>query len=288
MHLLFGSENHILKHMKVLAGKKIADTILDTIREKIVQGNTVPVFAAVLVGDDPASQIYVNLKEKAALFVGIEFRKILLPETTSQEEVLQEIYHLNDDASVSGILVQLPLPVHLETQIIIDAIDPKKDVDGFHPDNIQLLLDGKEILIPVFPRAIIELVKSAGVPLSGKRAVVIGNSDIFGQMMLVALSRVGVEGTFVRYDTIECKRAHILSADVVVSACGIPNLITGDMVKSGTIVINGGISKVGDKVVGDVDNVSMQDKDVFVSPVPGGVGPVTIACLLDNVYTASR
>ena len=273
--------------MEVLFGKKRADFILNTVREKIEQSGKTPVFAAVLVGDDPASHIYVNLKEKSSTSVGIEFRKSILPETTSQEELLLEICRLNDDASVHGILVQLPLPKHLNTQAIIDAIDPKKDVDGFHPDNIQLFLDNKEFLTPVFPRAIMELVKSADVPLRGKRSVVIGNSDIFGQMMLTALAREGVPGVFVRHDTLECKRAQILSADIIVTACGIPNLITGDMVKSGAIIIDGGIVKVGDKVVGDVDISSIQDKDVFVSPVPGGVGPVTIACLLDNVYAAA-
>jgi methylenetetrahydrofolate dehydrogenase (NADP+)/methenyltetrahydrofolate cyclohydrolase len=274
--------------MHVLSGKKIAEDILANLREKIMQGDTAPVFAAVLVGDDPASNIYVNLKEKTALSVGIEFQKIMFPQATSQGALLREIKRLNNDESVHGVLVQLPLPSHIETQTIIDAIDPTKDVDGFHPDNIRLFLDSKEFLTPVFPRAIMELITSAGVPLAGKRAVVIGNSDIFGQMMLVAFARENINGVFVRYDTLACHRAQVLSADIVVTACGIPNLIMGNMVKSGAIVIDGGISKVGDKVVGDVDNVSMHYKDVFLSPVPGGVGPVTIACLLENVYKSSQ
>ncbi len=274
--------------MQLLSGKKIAESILANLREKIAQSGLKPVFAAVLVGDDPASQIYVNLKEKAALSVGIEFRKIILPKETSEENLLQSIRALNDDASVHGILVQLPLPEHLEAQVIIDALDPTKDVDGFHPDNIQLFLDEKEILTPVFPRAIMELVKSAGMPLSGKRAAVIGNSDLFGQMMILALSREGIEGVFVRHDTLACKRAQVLSTDIIVTAVGVPGLITGDMVKNNTIVIDGGIAKSGDKVVGDVDNVSMQVKNVFLSPVPGGVGPMTIACLLDNVFRAAK
>jgi methylenetetrahydrofolate dehydrogenase (NADP+)/methenyltetrahydrofolate cyclohydrolase len=273
--------------MRSLSGRIIADAMMKTLQEKRTCADKTPVFAAVLVGDDAASHIYVNLKEKASMSVGIDFRKYVFTGDVAQETLLQTIRQLNDDAEVSGILVQLPLPVHLDTQATIDAIDPKKDVDGFHPDNIQLFLDNKEFLTPVFPRAIMELMKSAGVPLAGKRAVVIGNSDLFGQMMLTALSREGVSGMFVRQNTIECHRAQILSADIVVTACGIPDLITGEMIKSGAIVIDGGIVKVGDKVVGDVDISSMKNKDVFISPVPGGVGPVTIACLLDNVYTAS-
>ncbi|MDD5084054.1 MAG: bifunctional 5,10-methylenetetrahydrofolate dehydrogenase/5,10-methenyltetrahydrofolate cyclohydrolase [Candidatus Moranbacteria bacterium] len=274
--------------MNRLSGKKIAEDILSRIQGNIAQGDRAPVFAALLVGDDPASHIYVNLKERAALSVGIEFRKIILPETVFQDDLLAKIALLNADQAVSGILVQLPLPEHIDTQVIIDALDPSKDVDGFHPDNIQLFLEGKERLAPVFPRAIMELVTSAGIPLEGKRAVVIGNSDVFGQMMLTALSRVGVEGVFVRQDAAACRKAQILSADIVVTAVGIPNFVTGDMVKPGAIVIDGGIAKVGDKVVGDVDISSMQDKDVLVSPVPGGVGPVTIACLLENVFLAAQ
>ena len=273
--------------MQLLAGRTRADEILEQLRQKIQKTGAKPVFAAVLVGDDPASHIYVNLKEKAAHSVGIEFKKILLPAQTSQEDLLGILHDLAQDVAVSGILVQVPLPQHLDTQTIIDAIDPRKDVDGFHPESIKRFLDGDVSLPPVFPRAIAELVQSVGVSLEGKRAVIIGNADIFGQMMIATLAHLGIMGEFVRHTTLACNRAKVLSADIVVTAVGVANLITGDMVKSGTIVIDGGMVKVGDKVVGDVDISSMQDKDVFVSPVPGGVGPVTIACLLDNVYKAS-
>lgn len=274
--------------MQLLLGRKRADEILATIRQKIQETGVNPVFVAVLVGDDPASHIYVNLKEKAAHSVGIEFRKILLPKQTSQDDLLGILQSLAEDSVVSGILVQVPLPEHFETQTIINAIDPRKDVDGFHPESIKRFLDGDVSLPPVFPRAIAELVQSVGVPLEGRRAVIIGNADIFGQMMIVTLSRLGVIGEFVQRKTLPCVLAKVLAADIVVTAVGETNLITGNMIKSGAIVIDGGIVQVGDKVVGDVDISSMQDKDVFVSPVPGGVGPVTIACLLDNVYKASQ
>lgn len=272
--------------MKLLEGKKIADRMLDKLADNIRQSGLRPVFAAVLVGDDPASHIYVNLKEKAAERVGIDFRKIILPESIVQEDLLREVRMLNDDTTVHGILVQLPLPEKFETQAIIDAIDPRKDVDGFHPENIRLFLENKENLTPVFPRAIMELIRFSDAILAGKRAVVIGNSDIFGQMMLSALSREGISGEFIRHASLECCRAQVLAADIVVSACGIPKFITSAMLKSGAIVIDGGIAKVGDMVVGDVDRESVSDKDIWLSPVPGGVGPVTIACLLENVYKA--
>ena len=273
--------------MQLIYGRKRADEILHSLREKISKSGVKPVFSAILVGDDLASHIYVNLKEKAAASVGIVFHKILLPRDISQQELLQVIEKNNNDVTVSGILVQVPLPKHLDVQVVINAIDPAKDVDGFHPDTVQRFLQGDDVLSPVFPRAIAELIQSVDVSVQNKRAVVIGNSDIFGQMMLATLHRIGVTGEFVQRKTLLCAQAKVLSADIVITACGEANLVTGDMVKSGAIVIDGGIVKIGDKVVGDVDISSMQDKDVFVSSVPGGVGPVTIACLLDNVYQAS-
>lgn len=274
--------------MQLLFGKKRADEILENLRGKIRADGKTPVFSAILVGDDPASHIYVNLKEKASVSVGIEFRKTVLDAGISQEALLGEVRRLNHDASVHGILVQLPLPEHLDMQEVIDALDPKKDVDGFHPENIRLFLEGQSLLEPVFPRALLELAHASGKPLVGKRAAIVGNSDVFGRMMLALLAREGISAEFIRHGTLECRGASVLAADVVFTACGIPNFITGSMVKDGSIVIDGGITKVGDKVVGDVDKTSMEDKDVFLSPVPGGVGPVTIACLLENVYKASR
>jgi methylenetetrahydrofolate dehydrogenase (NADP+)/methenyltetrahydrofolate cyclohydrolase len=230
----------------------------------------------------------VNLKQKAAARVGIEFRKILLPENVSHEALLEEIGRLNADGSVHGILVQLPLPEGLETQTVIDAIHPRKDVDGFHPENIRLFLEGKETLTPVFPRAILELARSSRVSLAGQSAVVIANSALFGEMMAKALVREGVSGRYVLRSQLKENVGSVCEADIVISACGVPRLITGDMLKPGAIVIDGGIEKVGDEVVGDVDRESVEGLEGFLSPVPGGVGPVTVAGLLENTFRAAQ
>jgi methylenetetrahydrofolate dehydrogenase (NADP+)/methenyltetrahydrofolate cyclohydrolase len=274
--------------MKILLGKPVAEKILALVKERIKKAQYRPVFVAFLVGSDEASALYVSLKEKIARSIGIDFRVERFPDALSEEALLSAIHTVNDDDAVDGILVQLPLPSSLDVDRIVSAIDPKKDVDGFHPETVRRFLQGDDkVFSPVFPHAIAELVQSAGVSLAGKHAVVIGNSDIFGQMMLATLERIGVTGEFVQRKTLLCTRAKVLSADIVITACGVANLITSDMIKDGAVVIDGGIVKVGDKFVGDVDILSMQSKDVFVSPVPGGVGPVTIACLLENVHRAS-
>lgn len=274
--------------MKLLEGKKVSEGILENLQAKIAAENIRPCLAVVLVGDDPASHLYVRLKEKAAAQVGIEIKKIVLSETVSQEEVVKTVKTLNDDKGVDGILVQLPLPEKFHMQEVIDALDPAKDIDGFHPENERLFVEGKALWDPVFPRAIFELIRSAGVSLSGKQAVVVGNSEIFGHMMLAMLSRFGIEGEFIRQNFVRCREASLMAADVVVSAVGVPGIITGKMLKPGAIVIDGGIAQLRDKVVGDVDKESVEHKDIFLSPVPGGVGPVTVACLLENVYWAVK
>ena len=272
--------------MHIIRGTKRAEEILGTLRDEIRGAKKAPVFAAVLVGDDAASHVYVHLKEKAAISVGIIFQKVLLPQSTSQEELLLHIQRLNEDATVCGILVQLPLPSHIQTQVIIDAVDAAKDVDGFHPENIQKFLQKEECIAPVFPRAIMELIRSVELPLKNKQAVVIGNSAIFGQMMLSALQDENIEGIFIPRTSLASKYERVLAADIIVTAVGEAHLLTGNMVKDGAIVIDGGIVKILDTVTGDVDRLSMEQKKGWLSPVPGGVGPVTIACLLSNVWNA--
>lgn len=272
--------------MELLNGKIVAEGILARLQERIQADGLKPCLGVVLVGNDRASHVYVSLKEKAAARVGIAVEKVLLPEESSQRQVEQVIQRMNQDANIHGILVQLPLPGHVDMQKVIDVIDPAKDVDGFHPESEKLFLSGKEKFLPVFPRAIFELILASSQELSGKRAVVIGNSDTFGQMMLSMLSRAGVAGEFIRQNFLSCRAASVLAADIVISACGTPGLLRGDMFKPGSIVIDGGIVQVGDKVVGDVDKESAQDKDIFLSPVPGGVGPLTIACILENTFLA--
>ncbi|MDO8240456.1 MAG: bifunctional 5,10-methylenetetrahydrofolate dehydrogenase/5,10-methenyltetrahydrofolate cyclohydrolase [Candidatus Moranbacteria bacterium] len=274
--------------MQILEGKKIAEAILLEVKNKITADQAHPQLGVVLVGADEASKIYVNLKGKAAEKNGIGFRKIEMADTVSEKDLLDAIYDLNADETISGIIVQLPLPEHLDKNKIIQAIDPKKDVDGFHSENIALFFSGQERFAPVFPNALMELLKSTGKNLANKKAVIICNSQEFGQTMQVALQKENITSQyFFRADMSENINV-IKDADIIITACGEPNLISGEMLKDGVIIIDGGITKVGDKVLGDVDFASVQNMDGFISPVPGGVGPVTIACLLRNVYLANK
>lgn len=274
--------------MEILNGKKIADRILEDLRNKILQENLNPGLGVVLVGSDEASRIYVSLKGKAAEKVGIGFRKIGMEEDSSEEEVLAAVSELNADPTIDGIIVQLPLPGHLDKAKIIQAIDPEKDVDGFHNENIGKFFAGQERFFPVFPGAILELLKSAGGNLENKKAAIVCNSPEFGKMMQAVLEREGVRAQYFFREDMAAKAVDLRNADIVITACGEPGLIRGEMLEDGAIVIDGGITRVGDDVVGDVDPVSVQDLDGYVSPVPGGVGPVTIACLLRNVYKAKK
>jgi len=274
--------------MKILDGKKIAEVILDDLKTKIVQENLHPGLGVVLVGSDEASQIYVNLKGRAAERVGINFRKIEMGEEASEEDVLDAIYKLNNDPEINGIIVQLPLPEHLDKLKIIQAIDPEKDVDGFHPENIKLFFEETPRFLPVFPEAILELIKSSGEILENKNAVIACNSQEFGRTMQVALSKENIFSEYLFREDIQDNLDKIKNADIIITACGEPDLIQGGMLKDGVIVIDGGITRVGDKVVGDVNPESVEYLDGYLSPVPSGVGPVTIACLLNNVYLASK
>ena len=278
--------------MEKLNGKKIADRILDDLKNKISAENLQPVLAVVLVGENEASKIYVDLKEKAAEKIGIDFRKIAMSENSTEEDVLNKISELNDDPKVSGIIVQLPLPDSLDKIEIIQAIDPKKDVDGFHEENIELFFTGKERFFPVFPKAIIETLKSVETrhasSLQGKQAIIICNSQEFGKTMQETLKREKISSQYFFPDDVQDNLVDLGGADILVTACGVPNLIQGDILKDGVIILDGGIMRVDNKVVGDVDVASVKNLAGYLSPVPGGVGPVTIACLLQNVYNAKK
>ncbi len=274
--------------MEYLFGKPIAEKILSELKENIEKENLKPSLAVVLVGENLASKIYVSLKQKAAENVEIGFELLQLSEEVLEEEILSAIQKLNVDGKTSGIIVQLPLPKKFNTQKIISSVDPKKDVDGFNLENHRLFLEKKERFFPVFPGAILELLKSSGEKLPEKKAAVIANSRIFGETMAVAFQREGAFAEYVLSGELESNLEKIKQADIVVSAIGKPKTITGEMIKEGVIIIDGGISKDGKKVLGDVDAESVKDKASFLSPVPGGVGPVTIACLLRNVYKAAK
>lgn len=276
--------------MKLLEGKSIADGIMERLEREIQEHRLRPGIGVILVGDDAASHLYVTLKERAAGRIGIRVEKKFFLENAPQSEIEQAIDLFNVDTSLHGILVQVPLPMHLDTEAIINRINLDKDVDGFHIENERRFLAGKQASFPVFPHAIVELIRASGESLKGKTAVVVGNSWRFGDMMCQVLAREGVQAKHI--PCVECTSEQGLfelkSADIVVSACGKERTITGIMLKPGAIVIDGGIVKKGARVVGDVDRLSVEELDGFLSPVPGGVGPVTIACLLSNVVEAAQ
>lgn len=263
----------------ILSGKKVADWIFEETKT-IASGLSVrPGLGVVLVGDDSASRIYVGIKEHRAEELGFSFRKEILPATATADEVIQVIGTLNGDEDIHGIIVQLPLPAGLDTDRIIAAIDPEKDADGFHPETVARFLSGDRDSLPVFPAAIMELAKSADKPLSGKRGIVIANSDLFGEIMKKALGDEGVSASVIRAADIDAKTDDIAAADIVVTAIGQSERFPRNVFKQGTIVIDGGISQKDGKVRGDV-SAEGDDSSLFLSPVPGGVGPVTVACLL--------
>lgn len=238
-----------------------------------------PHLAVVLVGNDAPSEIYVGLKQKAAKEIGMEFSLYRFAENESQENILYLINLLNKDPQINGIIVQLPLPKSFDPSKIIAAIDPSKDADGF-------LARGS--LLPVFPRAITKLIKSAKQNLSGKKAFILANSDEFGTVMREMLRGENLASQYNLAKNIPLSLGKIKEADVVVSAVGSPGLLRVEMLKDGAVVIDGGISKAGKKTAGDFDPSGSENKEGAYSPVPGGVGPVTIACLLENVYLAFK
>lgn len=270
--------------MQLLYGKPVADRIHADIRERVSRLTIQPKLAVILVGNNPASHLYVSLKEKEAAMDGIAFEKHILIESTSEDEILSIIARLNEDVSVHGILVQLPLPDGLDTDRIIGAMDPNKDVDGFHAHNVAAFLAGDKTRIPVFPEALMELLLSNGQPLEGQSAIMVVNSEHFGRVLLQAGANHGLLGRMIPSERLLTETGMILDARVVMSACGMPNLITGNSILPNTILIDGGIAKEeSGRTVGDVDAENMAHQTGFLAPVPGGVGPVTIACLLRKV-----
>lgn len=274
--------------MKLLKGKKISEKILKDLKNKIKREKLKPVLAVFLVGDDKASRIYVDLKKKAARRVGIKFLLFKYKENARERNIISEIKKLNDDGSVSGIIVQLPLPKKFNTQKIINTIDSQKDADGFHPKNMRKFMRYESDVWAVFPHAIYKLIKSSGIKRKNKRAIVFANSDKFGKIMQAALQNKGMQAEYVLAKNLKNSLKEIKSADIIISAVGKPGLVEGNMIKKGSIIIDGGITKVGEKVLGDADFESVKNKVSYITPVPGGVGPVTIACLLENVYLAAK
>ncbi|MFZ1720713.1 MAG: bifunctional 5,10-methylenetetrahydrofolate dehydrogenase/5,10-methenyltetrahydrofolate cyclohydrolase [Candidatus Moraniibacteriota bacterium] len=266
--------------MNLLYGRPVADAILEGVKGVVAHSDSRPGLAVLLVGDDPASHLYVSMKEKAALSVGIHFVKEVLLDTVSEADLISCIEAWNEDENIHGILVQVPLPMGFDTDKIIAAIDPKKDVDGFHPETVDRFLGGDMTACPVFPRALMELFHSTKVNAHGLNGVALVNSEYFGRVMMQAMENEGIVPRIVLADDFQKGGVDISDADIVFSACGIPSFVRGHQVKDGVVIIDGGIAKQDGKIVGDVDAESVTPKASFLSPVPGGVGPVTIACLL--------
>ena len=269
----------------IIDGKKEAQLLRDEIKKEIEsiksKNNKVPGLSVILIGDFAPSQIYVKNKEKNAKEVGINSEVVKYPKDVSEQEVLNKIKELNDNDAVSGILVQLPLPSQINKEKIINTINPLKDVDGFHPINVGNLSSGYNATVPCTPLGCLLLIKKIEPNLSGKHAIIIGRSNLNGKPMAQLLLKENCTVTIVHSKTKDLK-TQCLKADILVAAVGVPNLVKSDWVKNNSIVIDVGINKVGDKIVGDVEFETVKEKAKAITPVPGGVGPMTIACLLKN------
>ena len=274
---------------QLIDGKAIAAEITEEMRlraQALREKGIVPCLAVILAGNDPASEIYVRNKRRACKRAGIESRMIRLDQSVSREEILREIHALNQDPAVHAVLVQLPLPGHLDETEILSAVLPEKDADGFHPLNAGRLLTGEKGVLPCTPAGCMELLRRTGVPLSGAEAVVIGRSNIVGKPMSLLLLRENCTVTLCHSRTKNLAE-HVRRADVVICAVGRPGLVTGEMIKPGATVIDVGINRLADgRVVGDADFESVSAVAGAITPVPGGVGPMTIAMLLKNTVQA--
>lgn len=269
--------------MKLISGKAIAEQVLEGAGRIVREKKLSPGLAVVLVGSDPASEIYVGLKEKAAERVGVRFERHALPQTSSMAEVSALIHSLNDRTDVHGIIIQLPLPETLDADSLIALIDPRKDADGFHPETVAAVLSGASNALPVFPRAILALLESTGVHLAGKQAILFANSSLFARVMEAALRTKGIASQ----DSVtlgeDAAIERLAESDIVITAKGKPGFLKGDMVRSGALVIDGGITRIGDTVRSDADAPTFGPVEGFITPVPGGVGPVTVAFLVNRV-----
>ena len=269
----------------IIDGKKEAAILRDEIKKEIetLKSKTkkTPGLSVILIGDFAPSQIYVKNKEKKSMEVGINSEIIRYSKEVTEQEVLKKIEELNNNSDVSGILVQLPLPKQIDKEKIINSISPFKDVDGFHPINVGNLSSGYNAIVPCTPLGCLLLIKKIEKNLSGKHAVILGRSNLNGKPMAQLLLKENCTVTIVHSKTKNLKE-ECLKADILVAAVGVANLVKGDWVKKDSIVIDVGINKVGDKIVGDVQFDEVKDKVKAITPVPGGVGPMTIACLLKN------
>ncbi|MBE7022368.1 MAG: bifunctional methylenetetrahydrofolate dehydrogenase/methenyltetrahydrofolate cyclohydrolase FolD [Ruminococcaceae bacterium] len=275
---------------KVLDGKAVSQRIKDELKQEVAglrEKGVHPGLAVVIVGDDPASRIYVNNKKKACEYVGIRSEEYALPKETTQEELLALIEKLNADEGLDGILCQLPLPKHIDEKAVINAIRPDKDVDAFHPVNVGKIMIGDYDFLPCTPAGVMELIYESGIDIQGKECVVVGRSNIVGKPMAMLLLHDHGTVTICHSRTKDLAET-VRRADIVVAAVGVPELIRGDMIKEGAVVIDVGMNRLPDKrLVGDVAYEEAAEKAAAITPVPGGVGPMTIAMLMKNTVKAA-
>ncbi|MEB3075437.1 MAG: bifunctional methylenetetrahydrofolate dehydrogenase/methenyltetrahydrofolate cyclohydrolase FolD [Capnocytophaga sp.] len=286
--------------MELLDGKKTSTLVQEAIAEEVhkivAQGQRPPHLVAILVGDNGASMTYVNNKVTACERVGFASSVVNLPENVSQEDLLKEIEKLNEDKGIDGFIVQLPLPKHINEQEVLLAINPDKDADGFHPTNFGRMALGLEAFIPATPYGILELLSQYKIPTDGKNVVVIGRSDIVGRPISILLSQKPWNATVILTHSRTQNLAELTQkADIIIAALGIPNFLKAEMVKEGAVIIDVGITRVKDasakkgfRIVGDVDFEHVKNKASYITPVPGGVGPMTIAMLMKNTLNAYK
>ena len=273
---------------QILDGKALAGKIREELKQEVQQlssSGVTPSLTVILVGEDPASQVYVRNKERAATEVGIHSNVIRLSEETTQEELLEYVNTLNHDDSVHGILVQLPLPNHIDTEAVLEAIVPEKDVDGFHPYNVGRLCQRIPTLRACTPYGVMKLLETTGISFYGKHAVIVGASNIVGRPMALELLLAGCTVTVTHRFT-EDLASHIRQADILVVAVGKPKFIKGEWIKEGAVVVDVGINRLEGKLVGDVEFDVAAQRASYITPVPGGVGPMTVAMLMQNTLSA--
>jgi methylenetetrahydrofolate dehydrogenase (NADP+)/methenyltetrahydrofolate cyclohydrolase len=280
---------------RILDGRQLAQQIRAELAEEVVEfiqnNGVVPCLAAVLVGEDPASEVYVRNKRRACEAVGIDSQLHRLDKLAASEELLKLVAKLNKDQAVHGILVQLPLPPQIDASRVLLAISPAKDVDSFHPENVGRLVQGRPRFLPCTPQAVQQLLVRSGIEIAGRHVVIVGRSEIVGRPLSIMLSQRGAGGDATV--TICHSRTHDLAdvtrmADVLVVAIGRPKFVTADMVKPGAVVIDVGINRSAEGIVGDVDFAPVREVAAAITPVPGGIGPLTIAMLLKNTLAAAQ
>jgi len=286
---------------KIISGTEVAKEIREELKAEIEElkqkHNVVPGLVTILVGEDPASQSYVSAKNKTAKALGIFSEQITLPVDASEEELLKLVEKCNKDPKINGILVQLPLPKHINETNVLYAIDPEKDVDGFHPVNVGKMVLGEQCFLPCTPHGILELLTRSGVKTSGAEVVVLGRSNIVGKPIanLMLQKRDGGNATVTLCHTRTKDTAlHTKRADILIAAVGVPKMVTADMVKDGVVIIDVGVNRIGMSesgkaiLAGDVDFEAIKEKASYITPVPGGVGPMTITMLMKNTVQAAK